>query len=69
MTLALLIMRMHPLEFGRCLYKHPIYAYKSNEARMFLGGDGEYFQLSEIEVYEKKSTLFCKWIFVFYFEN
>jgi hypothetical protein len=49
------------------VYKHPIYAYKSNEARMFLGGDGEYFQLSEIEVKEKKSTLFCKLSFVFYF--
>ena len=38
------------------VYKHPIYAYKSDEARAFLAG-GEYFQLSEIEVYEKKSTL------------
>jgi hypothetical protein len=30
------------------------------EARRFLAGGGEYFKLSEIEVYEKKSTLFCK---------
>ena len=38
------------------VYKHSIYAYKSNEARTFLGVGGEYFQLSEIEVYEKKSS-------------
>ena len=38
------------------VYKHPKYAFKSNEARAFLAG-AEYFQLSEIEVYSKKSTL------------
>jgi hypothetical protein len=27
------------------VYKHPIYGYRSNEARRFLAGGGEYFQL------------------------
>jgi hypothetical protein len=51
--------------FWRCLYKHPIYAYKSNEARRFLGGGGEYFQLSEIEVYEKRIIDFVNRVLFF----
>jgi hypothetical protein len=34
------------------VYKHPKYAFKSNEARTFLAG-AEYLQLTEIEVYTK----------------
>ena len=34
-------------------YKHPQYAYGSNEARTFLAGS-KYFQLDEIEVFQKE---------------
>jgi hypothetical protein len=45
-------------------------AYKSNEARRFLAGDGEYFQLSEIEVYEKSIIDFVNrsFFFILHFE-
>jgi hypothetical protein len=44
---------MSTIESRPKVWEDPIYAYKSSEARTFLAG-GEYFQLSEIEVYEKK---------------
>jgi len=34
-------------------YRHPVYDYKSDESKSFLAGS-EYFQLSEIEVYQKE---------------
>jgi hypothetical protein len=37
---------------GKC-YKHPQYAFGTNEAKSFLAGSHD-FQLDEIEVYEKK---------------
>ena len=37
---------------GDC-YKHPQYEYRTNEARTFLAGSF-YFQLDEIEVYQKE---------------
>ncbi len=36
-----------------CSYKHPQYAYETNEAKSFLAGSHK-FQLDEIEVYQKE---------------
>ena len=37
------------------IYKHPQYAYETNEAESFLAGSHE-FQLAEIEVYQKEEN-------------
>ena len=36
-----------------CTYKHPQYAYETDEAETFLAGS-QFFQLDEIEVYQRE---------------